>query len=78
MENNSPSYELYKNKKQKDILQENATVRKLKLSRFPRCEFKNITGHSSEHVLNAYDSGNEDKMFAISSAICNQTVVPSK
>ena len=30
---------------------------------------KNIAGHSSELGLGAYDSGNEDEMFAMSSAI---------
>ena len=45
------------------------TVRKLKSFGFPECEIKHITGHSSERGLDAYDSGNEDEMFALSSPI---------
>ena len=43
--------------------------RKLKFFGFPKCEIKNITDDSSERGLDAYDSGNEDEMFAMSSAI---------
>ena len=46
-----------------------AIVRKLKYFGFPKCEIKNITGHSSERGVDAYNSGNEDEMFAMSSAI---------
>ena len=45
------------------------TVRKLKYFGFPKFEIKNITGHSSERGLDAHDSGNEDEMFAMWSAI---------
>ena len=55
---------------------------------FPKYEIKNITGHSSERELEAYDSGKEDEMFGMSPAIskCTQqylkystsTVAPKK
>ena len=45
------------------------TVRKLKSAGFPKSEIKNITGHSSEKGLDAYDSGNENDMCAMSAAI---------
>ena len=38
------------------------TVRKLKSFGFPKCEIRNIKGHSSEQELGAYDSRNEDEM----------------
>ena len=55
------------------------TVRNLKSFRFPKCEIKNITCHISERWLDAYDSDNEDEMFAMSPAIykfkyCTSTV----
>ena len=45
------------------------TVQKLIFFGFLKCEIKNITGHSSERGLDTYDSGNDDEMFAMSSAI---------
>ena len=58
------------------------TVQKLKSFRFPKCEIKNITGHSSEHGFDAYDSSNKDEMFAMSSAIskckCSTSTVAQK
>ena len=45
------------------------TFRKLNFFGFPKCGIKNITGQSSESGLDAYDAGNEDEMFAMSSAI---------
>lgn len=60
----SPLAELYANKKTT-----NHSVRKLKPFGFPKCELKNITGHCSERGRDAYNSGNQAKMFAMSSAI---------
>ena len=58
------------------------TVRKLKSFGFRKCEIKNITGHSSERGLDAYDSGNEDEIFAMSSVIskckCSTSTVAKK
>ena len=36
---------------------------------FPKCEIKNITFYSSERGVDAYNSVNEDEIFAMSSAI---------
>ena len=72
------------NKKITNYSVRKATVRKLKsFGLFPKCEIKNITDHSSESRFNAYDSGNEDGMFVMSSAIskckCStSTVAPKK
>ena len=58
------------------------TVQRLKSFRFPKCEIKNITGHSSECGFDAYDSSNKDEMFAMSSAIskckCSTSTVAQK
>ena len=48
-------------------------VWKIKSFGFPKCEIKNITGHSSERGLHPYDSGNEDEMFGMSSAVSKCT-----
>ena len=64
----SPLAELFANKKINHSARK-TTVRKLKSFGFPKYEIKNITGHSSESGLGVYDSGNEDEMFAMSSAI---------
>ena len=69
MKKKSPLAELCPNKKITNHSARKTTVRKLKSFGFPKCEIKNITGHSSERGLDAYDSGNEDEMFAMSSAI---------
>ena len=61
----SPSAELCANKKITNHSARKITVRKLKSFGFPICEIKDITGHSSERGLDAYDFGNEDKMFAM-------------
>ena len=68
MKKKSPLAELCADKKI-NYSARKTTVRKLKSFGFPKCEIKNITGHSSERGLDAYDSGNEDEMFAMSSAI---------
>ena len=69
MKKKSPLAELYANKKITNHSARKTTILKLKSFGFPKCEMKNITGYSSECGLDAYDSGNEDKMFAMSSAI---------
>ena len=69
MKKNSPLAELSANKKITNHSARKTTVRKSKSFGFPKCEIKNITGHSCERGLDAYDSGNEDEMFAMSSAI---------
>ena len=61
----SPLAELCANKKITNHSARKITVQKLKSFGFPKCEIKNITRHSSERGLDAYDSGNEDKIFAM-------------
>ena len=55
------------------------TVQKLESFGFPKCEIKNITGHSSERGFDACDFINKDEMFAMSSAMskckcCTSTI----
>ena len=69
MKKKSPLAELCANKKITNHSARKTTVRKLKSFGFPKCEIKSITGHSSERGLDAYDSGNEDEVFAMSSAV---------
>ena len=69
MKKKSPLAELCANKKITNHYARKTTVRRLKSFGFPKCEIKNITGHSSERGLDAYDCGNEDEMFAMSSVI---------
>ena len=61
--------ELCRNKKITNHSARKTTDRKLIFFGSPKCEIKNITDHSSERGLDGYDSGNEDEMFAMSSAI---------
>ena len=68
MKKKSPLAEMCANKKISHSARK-TTVRKLKSFGLPKCEIKNITGHSYERGLDIYDSGNEDEMFAMSSAI---------
>ena len=69
MKKKSPLAELCANKKITNHSARKATVRQLKSFGFPKFETKNITDHSSERGLDAYDSDNEDKRFAMSSSI---------
>ena len=67
MKKKSPLAELCANKKITNHSARKTTVRKLKSFGFPKCEIKkNITEHSSERGLDAYDSGNEDEMYSTS------------
>ena len=45
----------------------------MKSAGVPKCEIKNITGHSSEKGLDAYDSGNEEEMYQLSNVIAQST-----
>ena len=65
----SPLAERWANKKTTNHFARKTTVRKWKSFRFPKCEIKNITGHSSERGLDTHHFGNEDEMFAMSSEI---------
>ena len=59
---------MHKQKNNKPLCKKK-NVRKLKSIGFPKCEIKNITSHSPERELDAYDSGNEEEMFVMPSTI---------
>ena len=46
-------------------------VRKLRESGFQKAEIKNVTGHASEAGLDAYDSGDDDELMAMSTTLLN-------
>ena len=54
------------------------TVQKLKSSGIPKCEIKNITGHTSANGLDNYDSGDEREQQIISRAINNSGLSSSR
>ena len=79
---------MWANKKVTNDSARKTTIWKIKSFGFPKCEIKNIIGHNCERGIDACDSGNEDEMFGMSSAIskCTQqylnystsTVTPKK
>ena len=71
MKKNSPLASLIPNKKISNHSARKTAVRKMKSAGFQKCEIKNITGHANEKGLDPYDSGNENEMFKMSSAIHN-------
>ena len=44
---------------------------------FAKSEVKNITGHSTESGLDPYDSGNEEELYQMSSAISGKKPAPN-
>ena len=56
-------------RKQKKRSARKTAVRKLNSFGFLKSNIKSITVYSSERGLDAYDSGNEDEMFAMPSTI---------
>ena len=65
----SASAELCANKKSTNYSARKTATRNLTFLEFLKCEIKDLAGHSSEGGLDAYDSDNDDKIFAMSSAI---------
>ena len=53
-------------------------VKKLKSSGIPKCEIKNITGHTSAQGLDDYDSGDEREQQMISNIIDNSGPATSR
>jgi len=53
-------------------------IKKLKSSGIPKCEIKNIAGHTSANGLDDYDSGDEREQQIILRATDNTGPVPSK
>ena len=62
MKENSPLTDVSPDKKLTDHSARKTVVKKLKSFGIPKCEMKkkNITGHSSKHGLDDYDSGDEN------------------
>ena len=69
MKENSPLASMIPNKKITNHSARKTSVRKMKSAGFQKCKIKNITGHANEKGFDPYDSGNEEEMFKISSAI---------
>jgi len=69
MKINSPLSEVSQNKKNNQSLSTENNSKEIKSAGISKCEIKNITGHSTEKGLDAYDSGNEDEMHAMSKVI---------
>jgi len=73
MKQNSPLKDVCPDKKLTNHSARKTVVKKLKSSGIPKCEIKNITGHSSEQGLDDYDSGDENEQRIMSNIIDNPT-----
>ena len=73
MKENSPLKDVCQDKKLTNHSARKTVVKKLKTSGIPKCEIKNITGHSSEQGLDDYDSGDENEQRIMSNIIDNAT-----
>ena len=73
MKENSPLKDVCPDKKLTNHSARKTVVKKLKSSGIPKCEIKNITGHSSEQGLGDYDSGDENEQTIMSNIIQNAT-----
>ena len=59
MKENSPLKDICPDKKMTNHSARKTVVKKLKSSGVPKCEIKNITGHTSTQGLDDYDEGDE-------------------
>ncbi len=66
MKENSPLQDVCPEKKITNHSARKTVVKKLKSSGVPKCEIKNITGHTSAQGLDDYDSGDELEQQLIS------------
>ena len=73
MKENSPLKDVCPDKKLTNHSARKTVVKKLKSSGIPKCELKNITGHSSEQGLDDYDSADENEQRGLSNIIDNAT-----
>ena len=71
MKLNSPLIDLCPEKKITNHSARKSVVKKLKRSGIPKCEIKNITGHTSAQSLDDNDSGDEREQQMISNIIDN-------
>ena len=78
MKLNSPLIDLYPEKRITNHSARKTVVKKLKSSRIPKCEIKNITGHNSAQGLDEYDSGDEREQQMISNIIENSGPATSR
>ena len=68
MKNNCPALQGSSKKLTNHTMRKTA-VKKLRKNGFKRSEIKNITGHSTEKGLEAYDSGDDEELMCMSNAI---------
>ena len=78
MKKNSPLKDLCPEKNLTSHNARKTVVKKLKSPGTPKCEIRNITGHSSFSGLDHYDSVDEREKQIISRAIDNSGPVPSR
>ena len=69
MRKGSPLKDVCPEKKLTNHSARKTVMKKLKSSSIPKCEIKNITGHSSEQGLDDYDSGDENEQKIMSNII---------
>ena len=78
MKLNSPLIDLCPEKRITNHSDRKTVVKKLKSSGIPKCEIKNITGHTSAQGLDDYDSGDEREQQMISNIIDNSGPATSR
>ncbi|KAJ7380791.1 hypothetical protein OS493_007173, partial [Desmophyllum pertusum] len=78
MKDNSPLKDICPEKKITNHSARKTVVKKLKSSGVPKCEIKNITGHTSAQGLDDYDSGDEQEQQMISRIIDNSRPAPPR
>ena len=78
MKLNSPLTDLCPEKRITHHSARKTVVKKLKSSGIPKCEIKNITGHTSAQGLDDYDSGDEREQQMISNIIDNSGPATSR
>ena len=78
MKLNSPLIDLCPEKGTTNHSAQKTVVKKLKSSVIPKCEIKNITGHTSAQCLDDYDSGDEREQQMISNIIDNSGPATSR
>ena len=78
MKLNSPLIDLCPEKRITNHSARKTVVKKLKSSGIPKCEIKNITGHTSDQGLDDYDSGDEREQQMISNIIDNSGPATSR
>ena len=78
MKLNSPLIDLCPDKGITNHSARKTVIKKLKSSGIPKCEIKNITGHTATQGLDGYDSGDEREQQLISNIIDNSGPATSR